>query len=635
MGKVGGLGLLVGLAVVILIPFLSRLPGPQAPNRVAWWALAPLFYLAELAVVHFRLRRDAHSFSLSEIPTVIALFIATPPDLLLASLIGGAVALGINRRQRGIKLWFNLIAFAAQGVAAILVFRSLVSLGDPLGPWGWLGAFAGTTAALLVGNTLISAAIGFTGGHLDEGERRQVLLFGLGAGAINTGLALITVTIIWLRPGSIWLAILPAVLLFIAYRAYTQQREERARIEALHDVTLGLHQAPMIEDAVVAAAVGVQALFEVEAAVVLIFPDRGGESVLQTTVRADGSSDVMKPTPFPRRQGRWGTVLASRRPELLVDIGEGELPIPGYPNPARAIVAPLVVGGRLTGVIMAVDPLSRLTSFNERDVRLLDTVATRVSVSLENGRLEDSLREVTRLKERLEELVKSKDQFIASISHELRTPLTGVIGLAQELRNSREVFGPEEIDEFLGHIFEQSSELGNIVEDLLVAAGADTGGLVVKPVPIELRTELEKVLATQAARSGSTVDPVPRGEVPMAIADPLRLRQILRNLITNANRYGGPSVWVAVASRGNTVTVAVVDNGAGVPASSVGRIFEPYGRGDNAVSNPSSVGLGLAVSRQLARLMGGDLIYRREGNLTRFELTLPVFEPGIRLVSAG
>jgi signal transduction histidine kinase len=100
----------------------------------------------------------------------------------------------------------------------------------------------------------------------------------------------------------------------------------------------------------------------------------------------------------------------------------------------------------------------------------------------------------------------------------------------------------------------------------------------------------------------------------------------MRNLLTNATRYGGDEIWLEVEDRDADVVVSVVDNGSGVPAALEERIFEAYERGDEGqVAQPGSVGLGLAVSRRLAGLMDGSLEYRRVNGTTRFELSLPAF----------
>lgn len=93
---------------------------------------------------------------------------------------------------------------------------------------------------------------------------------------------------------------------------------------------------------------------------------------------------------------------------------------------------------------MVTQPLADIANFEDSDVKLLEALASKITVSLENGRLEDSLAELTQLKEQLEDQVRPKDQFIATVSHELRTPLTTVLGLSQELQLNRSSFADHE-----------------------------------------------------------------------------------------------------------------------------------------------------------------------------------------------
>ncbi|HSM45622.1 MAG TPA: ATP-binding protein, partial [Acidimicrobiia bacterium] len=108
-------------------------------------------------------------------------------------------------------------------------------------------------------------------------------------------------------------------------------------------------------------------------------------------------------------------------------------------------------------------------------------------------------------------------------------------------------------------------------------------------------------------------------------ADPTRVRQIIRNLLTNAIRYGGAQVVVSSRAEGGLGFLQVRDDGPGIDTEHIERIFRPYERVANAdVARPGSVGLGLYVSRQLANLMGGELTCRREPGETVFELSLPL-----------
>jgi signal transduction histidine kinase len=232
-------------------------------------------------------------------------------------------------------------------------------------------------------------------------------------------------------------------------------------------------------------------------------------------------------------------------------------------------------------------------------------------------------------REGLAELAESKDRFIATVSHELRTPLSAVVGFAGELADGLDDFTRDEIMEIVALISSQSIEVAHLVEDLLTAERASSGNLTVKPAVIDLHEQVRSIV--ESLRDGTEVSV--EGETVRAWADTIRTRQIVRNLLTNAHRYGGERVLVNVSTLDDQALLVVSDNGAGVTGMDADHIFDPYYRSQTEDTRPDSVGLGLAVARQLARLMGGDLVYRRREGWTRFELTLPVAtEPAPSLV---
>lgn len=224
--------------------------------------------------------------------------------------------------------------------------------------------------------------------------------------------------------------------------------------------------------------------------------------------------------------------------------------------------------------------------------------------------------DITYMKERneaMEEVVRAKDEFIGNVSHELRTPLTAVIGLTSELAASPGM-ADEERNDLLLLVSQQADEMSNIVNDLLVAARAEVGTVSIEIQPIDLVAELRATL------DGLGMDVEIPEEIPSVAADPRRVRQILRNLLTNAERYGGPNCRVTSGARGDAVWLDVRDDGEGIPEDEAEGKFEPYvtsgGRG--------TVGLGLTVARQLAQLMGGRLDYERDEGETVFRLQLPL-----------
>ncbi len=224
----------------------------------------------------------------------------------------------------------------------------------------------------------------------------------------------------------------------------------------------------------------------------------------------------------------------------------------------------------------------------------------------------------------LEALVRSKDEFVATIAHELRTPLTAVVGLSEELRSSYQLFNLAEIAEFIGMIADQSHEVAAIVEDLLVAARADIGKVTVVSEEVDLHRAIEGVLAeTNHLRTPSTRSISVSGSAGSAAADSQRVRQILRNLVTNAFRYGGKEVWIELEGNAVWSKVVVADSGSGIPESEHDSIFEPFRRAHDAPGLPGSLGLGLSVSRKLAEMMNGTLTYRQAETRSEFELMLP------------
>jgi two-component system sensor histidine kinase/response regulator len=225
---------------------------------------------------------------------------------------------------------------------------------------------------------------------------------------------------------------------------------------------------------------------------------------------------------------------------------------------------------------------------------------------------------------RLAELMRSKDEFVASVSHELRTPLSVVVGLAAELRDSPGGFSPDVATELVAMIADQSSEVAFIVEDLLVAARSEIDAVTVLVQRVDVAAATEGVLGplAQTDRERVSISVAPG---LAAAGDVGRFRQVLRNLVINAFRHGGWAVEVTAAEQDSWVVVAVTDDGPGLPKTEWEWIFDAYHSAHRVDGKPASVGLGLTVSRQLARLMGGDVRYCHDGHRSLFEVRLPVW----------
>lgn len=278
---------------------------------------------------------------------------------------------------------------------------------------------------------------------------------------------------------------------------------------------------------------------------------------------------------------------------------EGPCPI------ASMIEIPIFVDGAWEGLISFADT-SSVRQWAPEEMELLTTVADLIGVHW--------LR--LRNQEQLAELLKAKDAFLASVSHELRTPLTVVVGMSAELRDRSDSFPPEMVQEFIDIIAQQSADLADIVDDLLVAARVDRD-IHTSPSHIDVRIEVDSVIEA-LGMSHVAVD-----GTGVAWADPRRVRQVIRNLLTNAQRYGGPTVRVEILAVQDRSIIRVIDDGSGVGDDTAGVLFEPYQIGHREQSQPEAIGLGLSISMRLSRLMGGDLRYARERDRTVFALALP------------
>jgi diguanylate cyclase (GGDEF)-like protein len=371
------------------------------PIRLRWWGLAPMVYISELTVVHLRYRRDAHSFSMSELPIVAGLFFASPFELIIAQLVGNTAALALNRRQPLIKLTFNVAQFTLQAALAVAVFRSVMSAGDPNTWIGWVATILAVSSVLVVATALISAAIRLSGGRLNRQEMIEVLGLSGIATLMNTSLALIAVHLVWSTPTTAWLALVPPVVLFFAYRAYMSQREERSRLESLYHAMRSLHEAGHIEGALQGAVTQATEMFEAEFSEIILLPEDEGLPAYLSAIGPGERFDSM--IPIDRALGATLLRRVGAGQAMLMP-GSAEDPIrPAgeLPRIEDGMVAHIRGGEGAVGVFVVANRLGDISSFTQSDVKLLETFAGQVSTTLVNGQLADSLEQLTELKDEL------------------------------------------------------------------------------------------------------------------------------------------------------------------------------------------------------------------------------------------
>jgi signal transduction histidine kinase len=218
-----------------------------------------------------------------------------------------------------------------------------------------------------------------------------------------------------------------------------------------------------------------------------------------------------------------------------------------------------------------------------------------------------------------------RSQMIGTVSHELRNNLTGVLGLTDIVANTADL-QPAEARELIALAHQQAVDANEIVEDLLTASRLEAAALTISAGRVDINAEVATV-ARRFNGVGSEIGLVLADDLGAAWADPLRVRQAIRNLVSNAIRYGGPVVSIATRQKGDAIQISVLDNGDGVPKEDEASIFLPYRRSTTGRRDPSSIGLGLWICRHLAQAMGGHLVYERRDGSTEFVLTVPVARP--------
>lgn len=217
-----------------------------------------------------------------------------------------------------------------------------------------------------------------------------------------------------------------------------------------------------------------------------------------------------------------------------------------------------------------------------------------------------------------DELTLFKDDFVARVSHELRTPLSGIVGAARTIH--LEGMPRDEADAVRAMV-SQSAELSGIVDDLIVAARCDAGLLAVEPVPVDLREQVETVVDYIRLLGGAVAIECAEATV---LVDPEKFRHVLRNLLVNAHRHGLAPVAVRGQASGDHYICQIVDSGPGVAPEAADSLFRRFVHTGAAGREAGSLGLGLAVARELAVHMDSEISYRHINGETHFVLIVPL-----------
>ena len=326
-----------------------------------------------------------------------------------------------------------------------------------------------------------------------------------------------------------------------------------------------------------------------------------------------------------------GRVLLEGKPIHITDVqADPEYTMVGISKRAgfhTILGVPLLREGSPVGVIV----LGRKTArpFTDKQIELASTFADQAVIAIENVRLFDELQDKSR---QLALASENKSQFVSSMSHELRTPLNAIIGLTEMMVTNAARFGTEKAQEPLKRVNRAGTHLLGLINQVLDLSKIEAGKLELNPQAVQLAQLIDDVISTagQLAEQNKNRLVVDAQENLGALTvDPMRLRQILLNLLSNACKFTkeGEVKLAArkVSNGGSFVEFAVSDTGIGMTPEQQAKLFEEFTQADATTAQRfGGTGLGLAIARKLARMMGGDVTVTSEpGKGSAFTVRLP------------
>jgi len=341
--------------------------------------------------------------------------------------------------------------------------------------------------------------------------------------------------------------------------------------------------------------------------------------------------EIVERTPWKAgRESAIGRVLLERAPIHVLDAGTDpeyrmvEMQrIGGY----RSILGvPLLREGMPTGVLVLARRSVR--AFTDRQIELVTNFASQAVIAIENVRLFDEIQDTSR---QLQQASENKSQFVSSMSHELRTPLNAIIGLTEMMVKNAARFGTERAQEPLQRVNRAGTHLLGLINQVLDLSKIEAGKLEL-PQTVQLGTLINEVIGTagQLAEQNKNRLVVDAQENLGALTvDPMRLRQILLNLLSNACKFtkeGEVRLRARrVANGRGWIEFAVADTGIGMTPEQQAKLFEEFSQADATTAQRfGGTGLGLAITRKLARMMGGDVtVMSEQGKGSVFTVRLP------------
>ena len=386
------LGLVAGLVLLgagLAAPRLDAgayLPSPELP----WWVIALVFALAERGTTYVQQKREAQTMSLSEVPLVLGLFLASPLTLLVGRVAGTLLHYLTKRHGVPLKIAFNVALAVCETGVALAVFAAVTSLSGGLGPVSWLAALAGALLANVVSTAAICTVIAVYEGRIDLRSNLREALRAQAAAPLAVVVGLVAVTCLTRSAISAVLLVALGVTLGLGYRTYGALVERHRNLERLYRFSRTLGRTSDLDTAMATVLEEARVLLHAERATAA-FVD--GDGAILARVRLSGEAVTRSEQPATEVD-RW----------LLAQVVDGLAPVllpRSARGPARrwldqygmrdAVVVPLRGGSGALGALVVADRLGDVRSFGREDLLLLETVANHAGVALQNGELVDKL----------------------------------------------------------------------------------------------------------------------------------------------------------------------------------------------------------------------------------------------------